>query len=682
MSGAPLGPGSESRQSPPATRRSLPVAKPSRVTIGAVAPEVEGGRFPAKRCLGDQVTVKAEVTVDGHDLLDGVLRYRRTNANQWNESPLNKQNAGLDTWTAHFTVDSLGEWEFVVVAWVDRFRTWLAGFGAKLKAGVDVAVEIEQGALYIEAAAAKAEPSERGSLVRAAAALRAAVGDAALAAAEEPTLVAKMRSASDRNEAEGPIRRVLVDPVLARFSAWYEFFPRSTGESGEHGTFETSRARLRYAASMGFDVVYLPPIHPIGFINRKGQNNSVMSGPDDPGSPWAIGSAEGGHRAVHPALGELEDFRNFAAAARELGLEIALDLAFQCAPDHPLVASHPEWFRKLPDGSIAHAENPPKRYEDIVPFDFECEDWEALWQELLETTLFWIEQGVRVFRVDNPHTKPLPFWEWLFTEVRTEHPDVIFLAEAFARPALIHGLARRGFNQSYTYFTWRNTRHELETYLTDLTQGPGREYLRPNLWPNTPDILPEYLQAGGRPAAVIRLVLAATLSASYGIYGPAFELCANEAIRPDSEEYRDSEKYQLRSWDIDSAWSLRDLIMRVNAIRRDQPALQQNDTLAFHPTTNDRLICYTKYSGESDELVVVVVNLDPQHKQAGTVIIDESKVAREMTGQYLASDLLGGGSYLWEGRENFVELDPFVTPAHIFSVRRKLRSERDFDYFF
>jgi len=673
----------EVRENPTDGTRLAQIAPPSRVTIRAIQPEVDGGRFPAKRCLGDVVTVTAEVVADGHDVLTGVLQFRHSSEREWSERPMAVDNHGIDRWTGSFPVDRLGDWEFTVSAWVDHYLSWLKGLRAKVLAGQDIRVMCEQGARIIEEAASGAAAAEQPALAAAAAALRRATGEATLTVASDPRLVELVERCSPRRfPAEGAVRRLTVDPVLARCGAWYEFFPRSTGANGEHGTFRSSLGRLRYAAEMGFDVVYLPPIHPIGYSNRKGPNNSTTAGPEDPGSPWAIGSAEGGHRSVHPKLGTLAEFREFVAETRALGMELALDLAFQCSPDHPLVSERPEWFRRLPDGSIAHSENPPKRYEDIVSFDFECEDWRGLWQELLETVLFWTNEGIRVFRVDNPHTKPLPFWEWLITEVRSRHAEVIFLAEAFARPALVHGLAQRGFSQSYTYFAWRNTRYELESYVTELVHGPGAEYLRPNFWPNTPDILTEYLQAGGRPAAIIRLILAATLSASYGIYGPPFELGEAVAVRPGSEEYQDSEKYQLRSWDIDGPWSLRSIITRVNSIRHEQQALQYNDTLTFHHTNNERLICYSKRTPGSDDLVVVVVNLDPHHKQVGTITLDEEALQMRFEGQYLAADLLAGGSYVWEGRENYVELDPSVTPAHILEIRRQRRTERDFDYFF
>ncbi|MEP7216831.1 MAG: alpha-1,4-glucan--maltose-1-phosphate maltosyltransferase [Anaerolineaceae bacterium] len=655
----------------------------SRVVIGSLQPEVEGGRFPAKRCLGDAVTVRAQVVADGHDVLGGVVRFRPIGETPWRETELRRTNPGLDIWSGDFTVDRLGGWEFSMMAWVDPYRTWLSGLRAKAAAGQELGVALEQGALLIETATMSADLNDRLAMQSAANALRLASAEDFEGICSQTALVLLVAAHTVRRfSCESPIRRINVDPVLARFSAWYEFFPRSTGADGAHGTFKTSLPRLKQAAEMGFDVVYLPPIHPIGRTNRKGPNNSVGASPGDPGSPWAIGSSEGGHRSIHPQLGTLGEFREFVSEARRLNVEVALDLAFQCAPDHPLVTEHPEWFRRLPDGSIAYAENPPKRYEDIVPFDFECDDWAGLWEELLETTLHWVELGIRVFRVDNPHTKPLAFWEWLIARVYARYPEVVFLAEAFARPALLHGLAQRGFSQSYTYFAWRNTHDEIVTYLTELIHGPGREYLRPNLWPNTPDILPEYLQAGGRPAAIVRLVLAATLSASYGIYGPPFEVGEATALRPGSEEYRDSEKYQMRSWNTSSPWSLGSVITRVNTIRRESAALHQNETLLFHPTTNEWLLCYSKHTPGGDDLIVVVVNLDPHHIQAGVLKLDEEALSVSFSGQYLAADLLAGGSYVWQGRENYVELDPAVTPAHIFELRRQRRTERDFDYFF
>jgi starch synthase (maltosyl-transferring) len=475
--------------------------------------------------------------------------------------------------------------------------------------------------------------------------------------------------------------QLLVDPERARFSAWYELFPRSAGEPGRHGTFRDVEKRLPYIAGMGFDVLYMPPIHPVGRTNRKGANNSIKALPDEPGSPWAIGSAEGGHKSIAPELGTLDDFRHLLGAAKEKGLDIALDIAFQCSPDHPYVREHPEWFRHRPDGSIQYAENPPKKYEDIVPFDFESEAWRELWAELLSIVTYWIDKGVRIFRIDNPHTKPFPFWEWLIGEVKREHPDVIFLAEAFTRPKVMYRLAKCGFTQSYTYFAWRHTAWEITQYFTELTQTPVKDFFRPNLWPNTPDILTEYLQTGGRPAFAARLVLAATLGASYGIYGPAFELIEARAKEPGSEEYLESEKYQLRSWNVDAPDSLREMITLVNEIRHENLALQTDRGLRFHPTENESLIAYTKSTSDLADVVLTVVNLDPHHTQAGMVTLPLKELGLDTEKSYQAHELLSGARYMWNGPRNYVEINPYAAPAQIFRFRRRVRSEHDFEYF-
>jgi starch synthase (maltosyl-transferring) len=479
-----------------------------------------------------------------------------------------------------------------------------------------------------------------------------------------------------------PPLKVDVERERARFSTWYELFPRSTAAvPGLHGTFADCEARLPYVAAMGFNVLYLPPIHPIGVTGRKGPNNHAAAAADDVGSPWAIGADAGGHKAVHPQLGTLEDFHRLLAKTAELGMEVALDLAYQCSPDHPYVAEHPEWFLHRPDGSIQYAENPPKKYEDIYPFNFDCDAWRELWAELKSVVEYWIAQGVRIFRVDNPHTKPFAFWEWLIAEVRQADPDVIFLAEAFTRPAPMYRLGKLGFSQSYNYFAWRNTKSELTDYFTELTTAPVSEFFRPNLWPNTPDILTEYLQFGGRAAFMIRLVLAATLGASYGIYGPAFELMEHEPREPGSEEYLDSEKYQLRHWDLERADSLCDFIARVNGIRRDNAPLQSNRGLKFHRIDNGSLIAYSKTDAERTEALLMIVNLDPHHVQAGWVELDLSVIDVTAEQSFQVHDLLSGTRYLWKGARNYVALDPQHTPAHIFRIRHRVRSERDFDYF-
>jgi starch synthase (maltosyl-transferring) len=495
-------------------------------------------------------------------------------------------------------------------------------------------------------------------------------------------LVALMRRHDPRAHATSvePALPVWVEPLHARFSTWYEMFPRSAApQPGRHGTLRDVAASLPRIAAMGFDVLYLPPIHPIGRVNRKGCNNSVESTPEDVGSPWAIGSAEGGHKAVHPQLGTLADFDALVAAAARHGVRIALDVAFQAAPDHPYVREHPGWFRKRPDGSIQCAENPPKRYEDIYPFDFECDDWRALWDELASVFEFWIARGVTVFRVDNPHTKSFTFWEWCIDTVKQRHPEVVLLSEAFTRPKVMYRLAKLGFTQSYTYFPWRNGKDDLVAYLTELTKTDVREVFRANHWPNTPDILTEHLQHGGRPAFVVRAVLAATLGASYGIYGPAFERCEVRAIREGSEEYLDSEKYQLRDWSGDGDAALVELISRLNAIRRDHPALQQDWTLRFHAADGEQVLCYSKSAG--DDVVLVVVDLDPHHDHRGFVHLDLEALGLDAQRSFQAHDLLTGARYLWQGPDNYVELSPRGIAAHVFAVRRRVRTENDFEYF-
>jgi starch synthase (maltosyl-transferring) len=475
---------------------------------------------------------------------------------------------------------------------------------------------------------------------------------------------------------------LVVDRERARFSTWYEFFPRSAAtEAGRHGTLRDAAAMLPYVAAMGFDVLYFPPIHPIGRKGRKGRNNALVAAADDVGSPWAIGASEGGHRAVHAPLGTLADFDALVSQAKEHGIEIALDIAFQCAPDHPYVAQHPEWFRKRPDGSVQYAENPPKKYQDIYPFDFESDDWRSLWAELAGVIEFWIGHGVKIFRVDNPHTKSFAFWEWTISRLKARHPDALFLAEAFTRPKVMHRLAKLGFSQSYTYFTWRNTKQELTDYFIELAHGPGRDYFRPNAWPNTPDILPATLQHGGRAAFMARLVLAATLSASYGIYGPAYEHMEAAARETGSEEYLDSEKYELRYRDLKRADSLAPFIGRINRIRRENPALHANDSLRFLPIDNPQMIAYVKSTPGLDNVILAVVNLDPHHTQSGWLEIDLASFGLSGDLQFQVHDLVTDARYLWQGARNYVSLDPQRVPAHVLRLRRRLRREQDFDYF-
>jgi starch synthase (maltosyl-transferring) len=627
--------------------------------------------------------VMARIFADGHDALSGRLRYRHQSEPDWHETDLSFLSN--DWWRGTFVVNQLGRYLFTLEAWVDRFATWQRDLRKRINAGQDVSIDLVAGARIVREHAPAVPPDVRGSLESFAARLES--GDdpgARLEAALSAELAELMHGHSDRRFATqyGHELPLEVDRPRARFSTWYEFFPRSCAlEPGRHGTLADCEARLPYVAEMGFDVLYLPPIHPIGRSFRKGKNNAVTALPDDVGSPWAIGAAEGGHKAIHPELGTIDDFRRLVRRARDLGIDIALDIAFQCAPDHPYVAEHPEWFRRRPDGSIQYAENPPKKYQDIYPFDFETEDWQGLWNELKSVMLFWANEGVRVFRVDNPHTKSLPFWEWAIAGVKAEYPETIFLAEAFTRPAVMYRLAKNGFTQSYTYFTWRNTRQEIAEYFTELTQTPVREFFRPNLWPNTPDILNEYLQYGGRPAFMARYVLAATLGASCGIYGPTFELCVGQPREPGSEEYLDSEKYQIRHWDWNAPHSLRPYITRVNQIRRENAALHGDWSLRFHPVDNDQLICYSKRTPDLSNVVVVVVNLDPHHTHAGWIDLPLAELGVETDRPYQAHDLLGEGRFLWVGSRNFVELNPQVSPAHIFRLRRRVRSESQFEYF-
>ncbi len=661
----------------------LPAKVPSRVVIEGVTPEVDDGRFPIKRTVGEEVVVEADIFADGHDVLSAVLRYRPASEEKWAEVAM--QPLVNDRWTAKFLVTLLGRYEYTVQAWVDRFASWRRDLTKKTEAGQEVGSELLEGAALARQTADRIKGADADWL-RDQAEQMAGNGEqsARVQVALDPLLAAVMARHADRSlgVTYERVLRVKVDRERARFGAWYELFPRSTAsEPGRHGTFRDLEKRLPYVAAMGFDVLYLPPIHPIGRAFRKGPNNTLTAGPDDPGSPWAIGAAEGGHKAILPDLGTLADFERLLAAARQQGIEIALDVAFQCSPDHPYVREHPEWFRHRPDGTIKYAENPPKKYQDIYPIDFECEDWQALWNELLSVVLFWVDRGVRIFRVDNPHTKPFRFWEWLIARVQDRHPDVIFLSEAFTRPKVMKFLAKAGFTQSYTYFTWRNTKHDLTEYLTELTQTPVREYMRPNFFANTPDILPEFLQYGGPPAFQIRLLLAATLGATYGIYGPPFENFIGQAVRHGSEEYLDSEKYQVRQWDWERPTPFRELIGRVNRIRRENPALQFDHRLRFYPTDNEQIIFYGKTTPDLDNVILVVVNLDPHHTQSGWVRMPLAELGIGPGDPYQVHDLITGARYLWAGESNFVLLDPKVTAGHILRLRKRVKTERDFDYF-
>jgi len=645
----------------------------TRIVIEGVTPEIDGGRFPTKRIVGDQVVIEADIFADGHDVLSSLLLFRKEDDPDWTEVPM--EFLVNDRWRGSFVVTELGQYRYTVTAWVDRFETWRQDMLKKVKVKQDVSVDFLIGTQLIEEANQHATKRDAANMQKWAASLRSYQVSSSTRAKllRSDRLTATMSKYPDRRFATTYPRElgVVVDREKARFSTWYELFPRScAGDVSRHGTFKDCESWLPYISEMGFDVLYFPPVHPIGHTSRKGKNNTTMAQQGDPGTPWAIGSAEGGHTAIHPQLGTLADFRKLIAKAQEYGLEVAFDLAFQCSPDHPYVTEHPEWFRRRPDGTVQYAENPPKKYQDIYPLDFQTEAWVGLWEELKNVVFFWLEQGIRIFRVDNPHTKPFAFWEWLIGEVKKEYPDALFLAEAFTRPKIMYRLAKVGFSQSYTYFTWRNAGWELNQYFTELTKTGVREFFRPSLWPNTPDILSDYLRDGGRPAFMIRLILAATLGASYGIYGPAFELGENRRKDTASEEYLNSEKYELKRWDIERPDSLRHFIARVNRLRRENPALQGNLSLYFHSVDNEQLICYSKSSEDGASVILVVVNLDYRYDQSGWVELSLEELGLDADRPYQVYDLLADTAYEWQGSRNYVELDPRKIPAHVFRVRQ------------
>jgi starch synthase (maltosyl-transferring) len=643
------------------------------VLIERVAPEVDGGRYPVKRVVGDVVTVEADVIKDGHDALGARVCYRGPGDAAWRDAPM-LYDFDSDRWSGAFVVDRLGRWTYTVAAWRDDFETWRVDLGKRLQAGQEVAAELLEGAALLEAAADRASGVARARLGQSAAVLRETRQLAAERArvALDPELGALARAHADRAQGAryGRELTVVVDRPRAQTAAWYEMFPRSQASvPGRHGTFADAERSLPRLAELGFDVVYLPPIHPIGRQYRKGPNNTLAAGPDDPGSPWAIGNEHGGHEAVEPALGTLADFDRFVRAAEALGMEVALDFALQCSPDHPWVREHPDWFFVRPDGSIKYAENPPKKYQDIYPLDFWCARREELWRACRDLLLHWVGHGVRTFRVDNPHTKPLSFWEWVIGEVQAVHPDVVFLAEAFTRPKRMYALAKLGFTQSYTYFTWRNTAAELREYLTELAQGEAAEFMRGNLFANTPDILHEYLQTGGPAAFRVRLVLAATLSPLYGIYS-GFELAEHVPLRPGSEEYLHSEKYEVRVRDWTRPGNLDPDIRAINRIRRENPALQQYRNLTFHVSENEQILCYRKSMPDRSNDLLIAVNLDPHHPQATMVHVPLDALGLSADADFVVEDLLTGARYTWHGARNYVRLDPVEQVAHVLRLVR------------
>jgi starch synthase (maltosyl-transferring) len=661
-----------------------------RVIIEEIQPVIDAGRYPAKRVLGDLVTVTAAIFSDGHDHVAARLLYRHSSTKKFRTAPFTPLTN--DLWSATFPVDQLGAWLFTIEAWVDHFDTWVSDLTKRLAAqqtsAQDIPLALRIGADHLDAAASRAKPAKRWTadakiLTSAAAQLRSLAGQN-LALYTDPidaTLIALVAKYPDLAYAtQYPTELPLwVDRERARFSSWYELFPRSAGPEGRHGTLHDVQLRLPEIAAMGFDVLYMPPIHPIGLAFRKGRNNSVSAEPGEVGSPWAVGNihagtGEGGHLDILPELGTFADFDALVAAAATHSIDIALDIAFQCSPDHPWVAAHPDWFIQRPDGTIQYAENPPKKYQDIYPLNFESPDWRALWDALFGVFKFWSDRGIRVFRVDNPHTKALPFWEWCIAEVLKSAPDTIFLAEAFTRPHVTHSLAKSGFTQSYTYFTWRTSKADLTDYFTEISNPPVSDFFRGNIWPNTPDILHEQFQvedlAQRRAIFQQRVILAATLSSNYGIYGPAYELLEGRPARPSpgktaSEEYLDSEKYQLRTWDRTDPNSIGPLITKLNQIRNANPALQRNENLIFHTVPNPNLLAYSKSDGVNT--ILTVVNLDPTTEQAAWLDLNMPALNLPWTGFFDVEDLLTGTIYHWKDQWNYVALPPETT-AHIFRI--------------
>lgn len=642
-----------------------------RVIITNIKPAVDDGAFPAKAAEGESVTISADIFCDGHDEIAATVSLKHKSDRQWKEHPL--QLINNDHWEYTFTPEKKGAYQFRIQAWADHFVTWEKGLQKKYEDGQDISLELQIGSELLQGIlTANKTTKDKAQLTKWIKVLGGDAKDDAIVSLVTGGEISRLaRRNAPRNLATtSPVFSIEVERRKAAFSTWYELFPRSTAENpGEHGTFKDVKKLLPHIAEMGFDVLYFPPIHPIGHSKRKGKNNSLVAEPGEPGSPWAIGNEDGGHKAIHPQLGTLKDLKGLIAEAQKHDIEIALDIAYQCSPDHPYVKQHPQWFKWRPDGTVQFAENPPKKYEDILPINFETEDWDNLWQELKSIVDYWIAAGIRIFRVDNPHTKAFPFWEWMIPAVRKEHPDVIFLAEAFTRPRLMERLAKAGFNQSYTYFTWRNTKQELEKYMKELTQTDMRHYFRPNFWPNTPDILPPVLTEGGENAHIMRLILAATMSSNYGLYGPVYEHGLNTP-RPGKEEYIDNEKYEIKHWDWQQYTRIKEFIARINRIRRENAALQTTWNIEFATTTNDNIICFTKTDVGSGNRLIIAVNLDPHHTQSAIVDLPLESMGIQEGAAYTVRDLLSGDAYEWYGSANYVELNPFDIPAHVLRVEQ------------
>jgi starch synthase (maltosyl-transferring) len=636
----------------------------ARVILENVQPQVDGGLYPAKRTVGERVDVTADIFGDGHDHIRAEVLYKKATEKDWHSVEM--KHVGNDSWKASFSVSEKVPYVFSIQAWIDHLETWYDGFVKKAHAKVDVKLELLEGAALLK----KITNGKNSELLKFAERFEnknSYAENIKLVLSDEFEEVVHqhpLREFETRFSKELPIK---VEFPKALFSTWYELFPRSASLEDRHGTFHDVIKLLPRISSMGFDVLYLPPIHPIGKLNRKGKNNNVRAQAGEPGSPWAIGSDEGGHKAVHPELGSLADYKKLISEAKKQNIDIALDLAYQCAPDHPYVKEHPEWFKQRPDGSVQYAENPPKKYQDIYPFNFECDDWKELWNELLSVILYWVEQGVTIFRVDNPHTKPIPFWEWAIAETHKLHPDIIFLSEAFTRPKIMSSLAKSGFTQSYTYFTWRVSKEELTNYMNELVNGPSRNYFRPNFWPNTPDILPYHLQHQGENIFILRLALAATLSSNYGIYGPAYEFYHNTPIEG-KEEYHDSEKFEIKKYDWKRTNRMTDIISIINKARKEHKALQSTWNIHFCEIGDSNLIAYIKVTDDLSDIVLVVVNLDPGNKHSGYVQLPKALLKLGDKINVKLHDIMTGENYTWTQEWNYVELNPYKIPFHLFTL--------------
>jgi starch synthase (maltosyl-transferring) len=666
--------GTSAQTDTPAPRDTTPNGFRS-VVIENVTPELDCGRYPIKREIGDTLVVEADLFKEGHDIIAARVAYRAPSDTTWHYVPMT--HVDNDRWRGEFELGELGLYTYTIEAYPDLFRSWAADTRKKVEAGQNVASELLEGSRLLRDIAELVADGAGPTLQDAAETVgKSGAADDALRLALDPILIDLASSTVDpalltRYDRE---LQVKVDRLRARFGSWYEIFPRSQGtDPTRSATFREAEARIPAIAAMGFDVLYMTPIHPIGTTNRKGPNNTLVAGPNDPGSPYAIGSGAGGHTAIEPALGSLDDFDHFQRVVNSHGMELVLDFAIQVSPDHPWVREHPEWFYHRPDGTIKYAENPPKKYEDIYPLNFICEDWPGLWRELRDVILFWARRGVRMYRVDNPHTKPLDFWEWMIADVHREFPDVVFLSEAFTRPKVMRALAKAGFTQSYTYFTWRNHRQEIEEYLTEITRPPVSEYFRGNLFVNTPDILPDVLQHGGRPAFLMRLVLAATAGSTYGMYS-GYELCENTPREPGSEYYLDSEMYQHKVWDWDRPGNIVDEVTRINQIRHENPALQEYDNLRFYGTEDPNILFYGKSTPDGSNVILVALNLDPLETHYGGVFLPPGEFGIRDDETYEVEDLLSGETWAWYGRHNWVRLDPKVWPAHILRVNRTGRA--------